>query len=54
MKRGTITGYSAKDPYEYSSDCYELESIFENRPTTLFFQYLPQCGRVRDIYRARK
>ena len=34
--------YSAVDPYEPANICYALESIFENRPSTLFFQYLPQ------------
>jgi len=47
-------GYTALDPYEPESKLYALESIFENRPSTLFFQYLPQCGKIRDIYRVKK
>lgn len=45
--------YSAGDPYESPNILYALESIFENRPSTLFFQYLPQCGKIRDIYRVK-
>jgi hypothetical protein len=47
-------GYTATDLYESENICYALESIFENYPSTLFFQYLPQCEKVRDIYRVRK
>lgn len=48
------SSYTVADPYEPANICYALESIFENRPSTLFFQYLPQWGRVRDILRAKK
>lgn len=39
---GVDTGYTADDPYEPETCGYALESIFEGRPSTLFFQYLPQ------------
>jgi hypothetical protein len=47
-------GYTATDLYESVNICYALESIFENYPSTLFFQYLPQCEKVRDIYRVKR